>query len=182
MQRGNWQAAFNTIVIDPPYELTHLYSESIQPPAFEDQRLIVFYDPPRLGHAAAAALNAGWHCQFEFVWDMSSSIRAYRGEPLRGHKACAVWSATPHMRWNIAESRIHRDMKIEPGYLRSIEHIPNQSLEAGHGKPIEWLAAIYTATTTHERGILLDKFAGRWNSSIRACDASGIICVGIDLE
>lgn len=182
IQRGNWHAAFNIIAVDPPFEETHLYAESIQSPAFVDQRLVVFYDPPRLGYAAAAALNAGWHCQFEFIWDMSSSIRAYRGEPLRGHKACSVWSASPkRMKWNIADARIDRGMNIEPGYLRSIEHIPNQSLETGQGKPVEWLSAIYSAVNIAENGIVLDKFAGRWNSGINSCDAADLQCIGIDV-
>ena len=175
-QRGDNESVFDVIIIDPPYNLPDLYSLSINPPSV-GQRLIVFYDPPRCGAAIHAAMLAGWCHQFEFVWDLRASIRAYPNEPLRGHKACSVFSAEPRMKWDLSAGRIARDGRR--GFLKSVESIANQSLDSGHGKPLEWLRAIYGVVGGDR---YIDKFVGPFLSSLVACDANGQSCAGVDVN
>jgi len=182
------------IVFDPPYDIESFYD--IIPIAKQNQGILIFWDFKRFGIASHKAIIAKWTPQYEFIWDCCQSWYI-PNRPLARHKACGYFSDCPD--FNLDEAVIkdgidrgnRRIVKNTRGFsdytpldnavhIRTVESFPNtkQSDEHCHGKPIEWIKAIFAGIGGN---VFVDYFSGGGTSFI-ACEMLGKKCYGIEIS
>jgi DNA modification methylase len=151
----------DTYIIDPPYEMEHLYHDSISILVKnKNYKLLIMWDFKRFAIASKIAIDCGWNPLYEFIWDNCQSWYT-PNRPLQRHKALGVFGDDPEFD---TESSIiidnkdrgnKREVKNTRGsyeytpihngkHISTVEQFPNtQEKDAhGHGKPIKWISAI----------------------------------------
>src|SRR5699024_5999383 len=124
------------------------------------KKLLVLWDFKRFALAGWSAIQKGWTPQYEFIWDNVQSWYT-PNRPLQRHKALGVFGDDPFFDTDkgIIKDRKKRQAKTvsntrgESDYvpldgakhIATVEQFPNtqQTNEHAHGKPIEWITAIF---------------------------------------
>lgn len=177
---------WDVCVLDPPYELEHLYGETMPTPS-QGKKLLVMWDFKRFATAPAAALRAGWQPQYEFIWDCVQSWYT-PNRPLQRHKAIGVFGDDPFFNTETSiivdgkdrgPARTVRNTRGSSNYapldgakhIATVEAFPNtqQRDDHGHGKPVAWIEAIFNGVGG---SIYLDLFGGS-GSTLIACEKTG---------
>jgi DNA modification methylase len=195
VDRLTGEQSWDVCVFDPPYEIEHLYKDAM--PAHEPgKKLLVMWDFKRFAIAPAAALAAGWPSQYEFIWDCVQSWYT-PNRPLQRHKSIGYFST--EAKFNTDTSIINdgkdrgskRTVKNTRGsseytpmngakHIATVESFPNtaQKDEHGHGKPVEWITAIFNGIG----GVIyLDLFGGS-GSTLIACEKTARDCRMMELD
>lgn len=183
----------DTVIFDPPYELVDLYNHI--PPASLYSKLLVFWDFKRFAIAPAKAIERGWESQYEFIWDCVQSWFT-PNRPLQRHKACGYFSADPF--FDTERAIIHDGKERKAGivkntrgqcdyqplegavHIRTVESFSNasQTDAHGHGKPVEWLQAIYSGIG----GRVFFAMFGGSGADMIACEKIGASCLTMELD
>lgn len=194
LMRGH-QAHIN--VIDPPYDLEHLYRESISLAGkTTTARLLVMWDCKRFATAPQAALDCGWTPQYELIWDCVQSWYT-PNRPLQRHKTLGVFGDDPYFdtekaiiydgkdrgqKRNVQNTRGGYEYTPLNGakHISTVEQFPNtqQTDEHGHGKPVQWIVAILAGL---EGDLVYDAFCGSGAFMVAAHQLNRK-CYGMELD
>ena len=185
---------WDVCVFDPPYELTNLYSDAMLPSS-DGKKMVVMWDFKRFAVAPAAALNAGWEPQYEFIWDCVQSWYT-PNRPLARHKAIGVFGDDPFFDTDLAiindgkkreakrVSNTRGSMNYKPldgaKHIATVEAFPNtaENDTHGHGKPMDWITAIFNGIGGKT---YLDLFGGS-GSTLIACEKTARDCRIMELD
>jgi DNA modification methylase len=185
---------WDVCVFDPPYEVESLYRDAM-PPAATGKKLAVMWDFKRFATAPAAALAAGWLPLYEFIWDCVQSWYT-PNRPLARHKSIGIFGDDPFFdtdKSTIADGK-KREAKTVSNtrgkceyvpldgakHIATVESFPNtaQNDSHGHGKPVDWIAAIFNGIAGDT---YLDLFGGS-GSTLIACEKTGRDCRMMELD
>ena len=186
---------WDVCVFDPPYELVELYSTAM-PTAETGKKLVVMWDFKRFAVAPAAALNAGWESQYEFIWDCVQSWYT-PNRPLQRHKAIGVFGDDPKFNTETSTIKDGKDRgkkrtvtntrgssEYTPldgaKHIATVEAFPNtaQNDSHGHGKPVSWITAIFAGIGGD---VYIDLFGGS-GATLIACVNNGSTCMTMELD
>ena len=183
---------YDTIIFDPPYEITELYNNI---PINTGASLLNFYDYKRFAIQAIKAVEQGYTPQYEFIWDCCQSWYNIN-RPLARHKCCAVYKDDPYWNYDKAIISDGKERKHQKGtnsrgnynyepldgavHLRTVESFPNTALKDnnGYGKPVQWISALLQGV---DASVVLDMFGGSGTTLIY-CEQLGITSYTIELN
>ncbi len=185
--------SWDVCIFDPPYQLIELYG--LIPKYRGSGKLAVMWDFKRFAIAANAAIAKGWESQYEFIWDCVQSWYT-PNRPLARHKAVGIFCDDPFFDTEKAiikdgKKREAKTVKNTRGVcyyepldgaknIATVEAFANtqQTDEHGHGKPIQWIKAIWAGIGGD---LYFDMFGGS-GATLIACEQLGKKCYTMELN